>query len=169
MRVAVISDTHARPGDVAAVIERVGPYLHDVDRILHAGDVTSREVLDALSRFAPIAAVAGNMDGPGLRENLPEQRILPLAGFKIGLCHGGGSPGRLPERVLRRFRDPRTGRSLVDIIVFGHSHAPLVERREGVLLVNPGSPTDRRWAPEHTMAILELGETASARVVSLGP
>lgn len=165
-RAAVISDTHARPGDVAKVMDLLRPHLGGVDRILHAGDVVCPELLDALEGLAPLDAVAGNMDGPDIAARLPQQTVIELGGRRIGLIHGWGAPGDLPRKVLERFCGD-DGRPGVEAVVFGHSHAPLVEYRQGVLLVNPGSPTDRRWAPFCSLALLEAGRSLQAHIVRL--
>ena len=166
MRLAVLSDTHANSEKAAKVFERLRPHLAGVDGILHAGDVTCAELLEMLEAVAPLYAVAGNMDGDDLREGLGEQRLLELGGRRLGLIHGWGSPGDLPRRVAGRFAAP-AGQPQVEAIVFGHSHQPLVETVGGVLLVNPGSPTDRYFAPYRSMAFLELGAEIKAEIVRL--
>jgi uncharacterized protein len=103
----------------------------DAEIMLHAGDMTSTSVYDFLSNW-DIRAVRGNMDDHDLRAILPEQRVEVIAGKRIGVMHGSGSPAGLEDRVLSSFSD-------VDIVVFGHSHVPLKTTRRGVAIFNPGS------------------------------
>jgi len=151
MRVLLISDSHIpqRARDLPAA---VWDAAHRADAILHAGDLTDLWVYHALRRFAPTYAVQGNVDPPETASALPGRRLVTLGGLAIGLTHGHLGRGRTtPERALSVFAaDP------VRVVVFGHSHEPLVERRDGVLLVNPGSVTDRRRAPHCSFAWLTI-------------
>lgn len=164
MRVVALSDTHTRPALVRQVMARLAPLLEGAQHVLHAGDVTSPELLSALGAHAPVTAVAGNMDPPELRGALPEETVLTLDGVRFGLVHGWGAPQDLPRRVWERFADT-DGVSRVDVLVFGHSHRPHVETRDGVLLVNPGSAVERRGAPHCTLAVFELGAEIDVRIV----
>jgi putative phosphoesterase len=145
MRIAIVSDTHLPRGSRAlppACVQR----LRDADLIVHAGDLIARSVLAELQALGPEAvAVHGNVDSAELRALLPAERVLEAAGARIGLVHDAGpARGRL-ERLRRRFAG-------CDAVVFGHSHIPLHERApDGFQIFNPGSPTDRRRQPEHTM------------------
>jgi hypothetical protein len=120
--------------------------------ILHAGDFTYPEVLDELvSLGPPVAAVHGNVDSEDLRERLPEARVVAADGAKIAMVHDAGpATGRL-QRLRARFPD-------ADAVVFGHSHIPLHEERDGFQIFNPGSPTDRRRQPHHTMGQAEIAD-----------
>ena len=94
----------------------------------------------------PVVAVRGNMDSPELARRLPEQTTVEAGGAAIAMLHDAGpARGRL-ERMRSRFPD-------ADAVVFGHSHMPLHEREHGFQIFNPGSPTERRRAPAHTMGI----------------
>jgi uncharacterized protein len=144
VRLAVISDTHLPRGNrriPEACLER----LRAADLILHAGDFTHPEVLAELESIGPpVAAVHGNMDSEELRRRLPEERIVQAGGARIAMLHDAGpASGRL-ERMRARFPD-------ADALVFGHSHIPLHEELDGFQIFNPGSPTERRRAPRHTM------------------
>jgi uncharacterized protein len=129
--------------------------MRESNLILHAGDFTYPEVLEELERLGPpVAAVHGNVDTEELRRTLPEARIVEAGGAKIAMVHDAGpSTGRL-QRMRARFPD-------ADAVVFGHSHIPLHEERDGFQIFNPGSPTDRRRQPRHTMG---LAEVAAGRV-----
>ena len=121
--------------------------LRDADAILHAGDLMEASVLEALEALGPpVHAVRGNVDSAVLQARLPLTRVVVAEGARIGMIHDAGpAAGRL-DRLRRRFPD-------TDAVVFGHSHIPLYEEREGFAIFNPGSPTERRRAPHHTMGI----------------
>ena len=165
-RALVISDTHARAADVPQVMECLEPYLGNIDAILHAGDVTCAELLAALEMHAPLEAVAGNMDPPEVAAQLPEQRVVDMGGKRIGMMHGWGASGDLTRKIYERFTDA-SGQPQVDAIVFGHSHRPLKEFRNGVLLLNPGSVTQRRSNPFCSLALLDAGRHLDAEIIRL--
>ena len=148
-RLAVISDTHLpRGGRVlpAACVER----LRAADAILHAGDLMELSVLAELEAIGlPVHAVRGNVDSAELQARLPLTRIVEIEGARIAMVHDSGpAEGRL-NRLRRRFPD-------TDAVIFGHSHIPLHEERDGFAIFNPGSPTERRRAPHHTMGIATI-------------
>ena len=118
--------------------------------ILHVGDLTSRSLLDALERLAPVEAIHGNMDEPELRAALPESRVVEAEGLRIGLVHDAGPGGGRHERLLRSFPD-------CSVVAYGHTHIPEVARKDGVWIVNPGSPTERRRSPDHSLAVIRDG------------
>jgi uncharacterized protein len=146
MQLAIISDTHMPKGPRRlpdACVER----LRAADAILHAGDLIAEEVLVMLEGLGPpVHAVQGNVDEPELRLRLPRVRVVAAEGATIVITHDAGpAAGRL-ARLRRRFAD-------ADAVVFGHSHIPLHEAADGFQIFNPGSPTERRRAPTHTMGI----------------
>ncbi|HWK17827.1 MAG TPA: metallophosphoesterase family protein, partial [Solirubrobacteraceae bacterium] len=118
--------------------------------IVHAGDFMTLTVLRDLQELGRVVAVHGNVDDQQLRVALPEARVLAVDRVRIGIVHDAGpSPGRL-ERLRKRFPE-------ADAVVFGHSHMPLHERAtDGFQIFNPGSPTERRRAPAHTMGIARV-------------
>lgn len=143
-RVILIGDTHL-PHFGRTLPAPLTDALRGADRILHAGDHTEPFVVDLLEAFAPTDGVAGNNDPPELVERLGLERVVTVEQVRIGVTHGHFGSGRTtPDRAVHTFSnaDPP-----VDAIAFGHSHQPLVERRGGVWLLNPGSPTDRRRQP----------------------
>ena len=147
MRLAIISDTHLPRGS-RALPEACVRRLRDADLILHAGDFVALSVLDELRALGPpVEAVHGNVDEEALRRMLPSARLVRAGGVRIAMVHDAGpAAGRL-ERMRRRFVD-------ADAVVFGHSHIPLHEQGEdGFQIFNPGSPTDRRRQPRHTMGM----------------
>ncbi|HEY1276783.1 MAG TPA: metallophosphoesterase family protein [Thermoleophilaceae bacterium] len=152
MLIAVISDTHLPRGARRlpdACVERIAA----ADLLLHAGDVATLDVLYELEAIGPpVVAVHGNVDSMELRGMLPAERVVEAAGARIAMLHDAGPrQGRL-ERMRRRFE----GRA--EAVVFGHSHIPLHEQREGFQIFNPGSPTERRRAPSHTMGLARVRE-----------
>jgi uncharacterized protein len=160
--IAVISDTHLPKGSRAlppGCTER----LLRAELILHAGDLTGAAFLEGLATLGPpVEAVHGNMDEPALQASLPKERIVEAADVRIGMVHIPGPRAGRAERLLARFPG-------CDAIVYGHTHVPELERVDGVWILNPGSPTERRKAPERTMLelIVEAGQIAPT-LVSLG-
>ena len=119
---------------------------------MHCGDITEAFVLNLLAQIAPVVAVAGNNDAPKLHQELGEKTILQAGGARIGIVHGHAGKGRsTPDRAFAAFAGEE-----VDAILFGHSHVPYKARRDGVLLFNPGSPTDKRMNPAYTYGIVHV-------------
>ena len=151
MRVAVLADTHLPRGQrrlPARCVEEV----RGADLVVHAGDLTSEAFLDELEAIGPpVVAVLGNVDEPALARRLPQERVLELeGGVTLAVVHDAGPAQRRAHRLAQRFDG-------VDAVVFGHSHIPLHARgRDGFQIFNPGSPTDRRRQPRHTMGIAEV-------------
>lgn len=144
--VAVISDTHL-PRGARRLPESCLEELRRADAILHAGDIASVSALDGLRALGPpVHAVLGNVDEPALTELLPAELVVELGGVEIGMRHIAVSE----ESLLERFPGCAA-------IVFGHSHLPVVERRGETWLLNPGSPTERRRAPYHSMIVVRIG------------
>lgn len=124
--------------------------LEAADLILHTGDFTDDSVLALLEAYAPVRAVQGNMDEWPLRERLPERVIVEADGLRIGLVHDGGPASGRHGRLRAWF-------PACEIVAHGHTHQPEAALGEGVWIVNPGSPTERRRAPGHTMAVVRDG------------
>jgi putative phosphoesterase len=156
MRVVVLADTHVRAGSIGRLPEAAHSHLERADVILHAGDVLTQEFLDWLASFAAVHAVLGNNDH-SLVGRLPETIELILEGVRIGMVHDSGPRAGRADRLRRYFPD-------ADVVVFGHSHEPCCEAGvDGQLLFNPGSPTQRRRAPQHTLGELDLDASVIAR------
>lgn len=154
--VVVLADTHIRRGSARRLPDAAYSRLERADLILHAGDVVVGEVLDELRGFAPVHAVLGNNDHE-LVGLLPEVRVDDVDGVRIGMIHDSGAATGRAGRMRRRFPD-------ADVVVFGHSHIPWDEAGvDGQLLFNPGSATERRAQPQHTMGVLVVED---GRVVS---
>jgi putative phosphoesterase len=146
VELAIISDTHMPRGG-RAIPEACLARLRAADAILHAGDLVGLEVLELLESLGPpVHAVHGNVDEPEVRMRLPAVRVVEAEGARIVMTHDGGPAARRLDRLRARFPD-------ADAVVFGHSHLPLHEERDGFHVFNPGSPTERRRAPRHTMGV----------------
>lgn len=152
-RVVLVGDTHL-PRFGRELPAPLVAGLADASLILHAGDITEPFVLDMLARHAPVHAVAGNNDSSELREALGWRCVVEVEGVRIGLTHGHHGDGRSTlERARLTFARDAPG---IDVICFGHSHQPLVERIGGQWLLNPGSPTDRRREPSFSYLRIDI-------------
>jgi putative phosphoesterase len=142
MLIGLISDTHGivRPAYLAA--------LAGVDLILHAGDVGGDTVLKALRRVAPVRAVAGNTD-PADHPELASALEETWEEVRIHVSHGHELGQPTPAALLARYRD-------ADVIVFGHTHRPVVERAGPRLVINPGAAGPRRFHLRPSVARLRL-------------
>lgn len=157
MRLGVISDTHGQ------LRPEVFEVFAAVDHILHGGDVGKWQIMIELQALAPVTAVFGNTDDPDIRSRLPQVATLELDGFSVTVTHGDqyGSPN--PQVLHDAFPD-------AEIIVYGHTHQPLLELVDRtVTVVNPGSAGPRRFNLPTTVAILELepGIPPRGRIVML--
>lgn len=155
MIIGVVSDTHLpRFGrELPKPLVR-GLIKAQVETIVHCGDITDAFVLDLFAQIAPVVAVAGNNDGKQLHQELGERTILAAGEARIGVVHGHAGKGRTtPDRAFNAFDGEG-----VNAILFGHSHIPHKSRRDGVLLFNPGSPTDKRMNPAYTYGIVRVAD-----------
>ena len=165
MVIAVISDTHLPRGARRlpdACVERIAA----ADLLLHAGDFSTLDVLRELEAIGPpVAGVHGNVDSADLRRLLPPERLVEADEARIAMLHDAGPRAGRLERMRRRFGDR------AEIVVFGHSHLPLHEEApDGFQIFNPGSPTERRRAPAHTMGRITVRDgLARCDLVELCP
>ena len=151
MRIGVISDTHITsfnelPGKLLSA-------LAGVDLIVHTGDFVAIDVLEGLRRIGEVKAVRGNMDSYELKQLLPETEFLIVNGRRIGIIHGWGSPFGIEDRVREKFSD-------VDIIIFGHSHQPKNELKQGIFFFNPGQA-------RHSFGILTIEEEVKGEIIEI--
>lgn len=161
MRVGILSDTHIHSLDAGMALAQkllAGPFV-DVDVILHAGDHVHPD-LESCFYPLPWYGVCGNMDSS--HGSLPIQRIVNIADVQIGMVHGWGAPTGIEKRVLNSFSSTN-----IDVLVFGHSHRPVCRKVGSVLLFNPGSPTDRRSAPYHTVGILHIDDEVTGEIIRI--
>jgi putative phosphoesterase len=159
--VAVLSDTHI-PGRARDLPPEAWKVVAASDAVLHAGDVTDPAFLRDLAAVTQTYAVLGNND-LDLGPSVPERLHLDLAGTPVAMVHDSGPRAGRRARVRQWFPDAR-------VVVFGHSHIPMLEDDGDLLLLNPGSPTDRRRMPTFTMAVLRLdpGQPPEAQLLDLG-
>jgi putative phosphoesterase len=153
VRIAVISDTHLPRGGRRDLPPACRAAAVSADLLVHAGDLADLATLRMLEALGPpLVAVHGNADASAVRAALPATAEVEAAGLRLAVVHDAGPRfGRL-ERLRRRFPD-------AGAVIFGHSHTPLLQRADdGFLILNPGSPTDRRRQPRHSMAVVEAGE-----------
>ena len=147
-RIGVISDTHL-PRAAKRIPDAALRAFEDVELILHAGDLSILAALDQLSAYAPVEAVQGNVEEPEVVAALPIKREIVVGGCVIGLVHILGERNRYARAARREFPAAR-------VVVFGHSHIPHNEDIGGLLLLNPGSATQRRQQPACTFALLTI-------------
>jgi len=151
LTVGVIADTHVFPG----AARQIHPAVHDlfrrakVDLLVHLGDANTRDVLEELAEIAPLIAVRGNNDDAELQAMLPMTVRFTVGRFRVAALHGhGGRSAR--DEAIRQF----VGKA--DLVLFGHSHKPLVEEVRGTILFNPGSATDRRWFDHFGVGVIRI-------------
>ena len=124
--------------------------MRTADLILHGGDFTSSAFAEELGALGPpVEAVCGNMDEPALKDALPRERVVEIAGTRIGMVHIPGPRAGREARLAARFPG-------CDAVVYGHTHVPEVQQFERLWILNPGSPTERRAAPIHSMVLLTI-------------
>jgi putative phosphoesterase len=147
--IALLGDTHM-PRGTRALPDECLRLLTEADAILHVGDFTELSVLESLRELGPVHAVHGNMDEWPVRDALPKRHVVEIEDLRIGLVHDAGTAPSRHSRLRAWF--PRCG-----LVAYGHTHVPEVSQAGDVWIVNPGSPTERRSAPQHTMVVIESG------------
>ena len=158
MKLIVLSDTHLKTGEIPQQLQTL---LEECDLIVHAGDFSNVKAYQAFNAFGKLKAVFGNDDVSELKKLLPERLKFEVEGVKIGVVHEGGlsvtdttAQGYLAKEMA------------VDILIFGHLHRPLIEKRD-VVLVCPGSPTKPRMSnPSVVELIIEKGNI-NGRIITL--
>jgi len=159
VKIGVLSDTHLTKV-TEEFKEVLRGHLSEVDMIIHCGDITSLSVYEYLSNW-DLRAVRGNMDDLDLKAILPEKRAEEIGGFRIGIVHGRGGPHGIERVVLGEFREEAP-----DVIVFGHSHVPLLTKIEGVTLFNPGAYRGS-FVERGTIGLIEIKGGLSFRHIRL--
>ena len=159
MKIVVISDTHM-PKKAKQLPNRLLIDLENCDYIIHAGDWQTVDLYDELKQYAPVIGVTGNVDGPDLQRLLKTKEIFKAGDLHIGIVHGHGTGKTTEKRAMESFADEK-----VDCIIYGHSHIPVLKETDGVVVFNPGSPTDKRRQQEFSYGILTIGERIRAEHV----
>ncbi|AKB27921.1 phosphodiesterase [Methanosarcina siciliae T4/M] len=158
MKLIAISDTHLKTGEVPPQLQNI---LKDCDLIVHAGDFSTVEAYQAFNASGKLKAVAGNADTFELRQLLPEKLKFDVEGIRIGVVHEGGLS--VIDTTAQGYLAREMG---VDVLIFGHLHRPLIEKKE-VILVCPGSPTKPRMSkPSAVELIIEKG-SIKGRILTL--
>jgi putative phosphoesterase len=150
MKVVILSDTHI-PKRAKQLPEALKKGLQEAGLILHAGDWQTPDVYEVLRKYAPVEGVAGNVDGEEIISLFGRKKIVAVENIRIGLVHGDGVHKTTEKRVYEAFAEEN-----VDVIVFGHSHIPLMKELGGRILFNPGSPTDKRRQPQYSYGVLTV-------------
>jgi len=162
MKIGVISDTHI-PERALDIPQEILDGFKGADLIIHAGDICDLKVLDKLRQACvDVKAVWGNMDPDSVRDKLPQKEIITVGNYKIGIMHGFGHPDSLLRLMIEEFKD-----SGAQVVIFGHSHRPLNEHKDGVIYFNPGSPTDKVFSPYNSYGVLEIDDKIKARIIRL--
>lgn len=159
MRIGLVADTHRSSRNMRRLPVALLSGLQGCDLILHAGDVNAPWVLAALGKIAPVRAVRGNNEELPLSETLPLELYFQIGGTTVGLMHGHHAKWTARQNTLDRMR------GVVDWVVYGHSHVPEIVEHDGLMMVNPGSPTQKRYQPHSTFAILTVGDTTQAKLI----
>ncbi len=166
LTIGVVSDSHLHAvGNTRTLPKTLLDELAKarVGLILHGGDIFAPWVLDQLAEIAPTLAVIGNGDPPELQRALPRRRVVVVGQHSLGLIHGHEGRG---TNAVQRARSAFADNALVRCVVFGHSHQPLSRLEpHGLILFNPGSPTDRRGAPYFSFGLLRVAETIEPELV----
>ena len=157
MKIVVLADTHF-PKKGSQLPSRLLEELPGADLIIHAGDWQTPALYEELAGYAPVKGVYGNVDGDDIKALVPFQQILEIEGKRIGLVHGHGEKKTTEKRVVEAFSEDQ-----VDLIIFGHSHLPLLRYVKKVMIFNPGSVTDKRKLPYYSFGILHVNEEIEAR------
>jgi len=161
LKITVISDTHI-PGRSKNLPSSLLKEIEKSDAIIHAGDFTTIETVKFLENLNEFYGVAGNMDEKEIWEYLPEKRILEIESKKIGMIHGFGPPVGIEKKIIKRFE-----KESIDLIIFGHTHRAVIKNYNGILFLNPGSPTDRIFSLKRTFAVLEIKEEIKAKIINI--
>lgn len=162
IRIGVISDTHI-PDRAQYLPLQIMQEFKKMDMIIHAGDLVELNVLDKLKAICPdVKAVWGNMDPAKVRDKLPGKLIFKAGNYTIGVMHGYGAPNKLMEFLSSVFKDDN-----VNIIIFGHAHYSVNEKRGNTLFFNPGSLTDKLFSDYNSYGIIEINDKIEARIVKL--
>ncbi|WP_373231132.1 metallophosphoesterase [Cohnella sp.] len=154
MKIVVVSDTHM-PRMNKKLPDRLLRELKTSDAIIHAGDWTNLSVYEALAHFAPTYGVAGNNDGADINRKFGLRKQLVFEEVRIGIVHGHGDGKRMDTeaRAIEAFKNIH-----LDALIYGHSHIPVHKRTAGMLIFNPGSPTDKRRQPLYSFGIFKVAE-----------
>lgn len=158
-KIVILSDTHI-PVRAKKLPQRLVEECQSADFIIHAGDWQTLDVYYELAAYTKTDGVTGNVDPWEIADRFGKKKIFAFGDLKVGVIHGDGSRKTTEQRAFEAFAEEQ-----VDIIVFGHSHIPVMREVDGITLFNPGSPTDKRKQPQYSFGLLEIGDTWNLRHV----
>lgn len=162
MKIGVLSDTHIT-NNLDNLPAKMLEDFSTVDMIIHVGDLVDLSVIERLKTACPnVKGVWGNMDSTVIRNNFPQKEIIKAGKFKIGVMHGWGNPAKLTSILVEEFKNDN-----VDMIIFGHSHNAVNEKIGNILFFNPGSPTDKIFAPFNSYGIISINDEIEAEIVKV--
>ncbi|WP_371374021.1 metallophosphoesterase [Sporomusa aerivorans] len=153
MNIAVLSDTHLLKN--TGQLDNLTTLFRDADLVIHAGDYGGIWVIDYLQANFNFAGVWGNTDDDAIKSRLPEKEVITLGQYRAGVCHGHGTGKTTIERAYTSFASEQ-----VDIIIFGHSHQPVIHTKNKVLMLNPGSMTSKRQERWFSYIMLTVTSTS---------
>lgn len=158
MKIVVMSDTHlSKATDEFKAL--CSEFCDDADMVIHLGDMEKAEMLNYLEQY-PLEAVAGNMDDYLIQQRLPARKIVKAGAFRLGIAHGWGPDGGIRQRLEQEFPG-------VDAILFGHTHQPLIFRKNGLLWFNPGSVRLGRGDSPKSIGVLRIHDKIEAEIVQI--
>ena len=158
MKLIVLSDTHLKTGEITPQLQTL---LEECDLIVHAGDFSTIEAYKAFNATGKLKAVFGNDDVSELKKLLPERLKFEVEGVKIGVVHEGGLS--ITDTTAQGYLAKEME---VDILIFGHLHRPLIEKRD-IVLVCPGSPTRPRMSKPSVVELIIKKGSINGRIVAL--
>lgn len=158
MQIAIISDTHLQKN--TGQLDDLISEFQNMDLVVHAGDYGDLWVLKYLQEHFKFTGVWGNTDDNAIREALPEKIIMKFGAYRVGVCHAHGKGKTTIERAYNNFNNEQ-----VDIIIFGHSHQPIISTKNKVLMLNPGSLTNKRKERWFTYIVLSVDQNLHATLM----
>jgi len=150
MLIGIISDTHIKK-NTTSFINMLKNYFDEVNMIIHAGDYINDDVVKILNDNFKFIGVWGNADNTAVKNLLNEKEIINIESYRIGIFHGHGKVSTTLDRASEKFKNDN-----VDIVIFGHSHQPLIKTKNGILMLNPGSLTAKRREKWPSYIILKI-------------
>lgn len=158
MQIAIISDTHLKKN--TGQLDDLISEFQNMDLVIHAGDYGDPWVLKYLQEHFKFIGVWGNTDDHTIKEALPEKLIVQFGAYRVGICHAHGKGKTTMERAYSNFNNEQ-----VDIIIFGHSHQPIISTKNKVLMLNPGSLTNKRKERWFTYIVLSVNQNLQAALM----
>ena len=161
IRIGLTGDTHRASRNPRALPAAMLRAFAECDVIFHTGDLNAPWVLNELEKVAPVRVVRGNNEEPPLTTTLPIDLYFRAGDVRIGLMHGHHLGKTARQNTLSHMH------GVVDLALYGHSHIPEIAEHDGLLMVNPGSPTQKRYQPDHTFAIVTVTDVVHAELHTL--